>query len=283
MPNNLLCRCMSSTNSIMYMHMLSDNQFDIDYQVHDKFEIYFIVSGTVDFFVERNIYIVEHGDIVIINNRELHKPLLKSKEEYERVIVEFEPATLSPFCLSDYNLLSCFTQRPKGERNRVSLNAEQIEELNRLYNNFEALGEKQQDGSDILKLAYLVELLVFINGLFSNTSKMDKRMKVPKKIIPILDYIDNNLQENLSLQEVATRFYIDKFYLSRLFLHTTGINIHDYILSRRIFRAKELLKEGKSVLETSQLSGFMNYSTFIRSFKGLVGVLPRAYQKSVQN
>lgn len=281
LPDNVLC--MTPSRSLMYMHLFSDNQFKMNYHIHDRFEIYFVFSGTVNFFVERSIYVVEPGDIMIINSREIHKTLWTSTTDYERIIVEFDPAILSPFCLSDYNLLSCFTQRPKGEQNRICLSKEQLAELNRLYGNFEALGEKEQEGAEILKLVYLVELLVFINGAFSGASKLDKRKKVPQKILPILDYIDNNLQDNLTLQEIASRFYIDKFYLSRLFLNITGINIHDYILSRRIFRAKELLRGGKSVLEASQLSGFVNYSTFIRCFKNLVGVLPRAYQKSIQN
>lgn len=279
MPDIALCK--TPTNSIMYMHLLSDREFDIDYQVHDRFEIYFIVSGTVDFFVERNIYIVEYGDVIIINNHEIHKPLLKSKEGYERIIVEFDPSILSPFCLSDYNLLSCFMQRPKGKQNRISLNPGQIEELKNLFGNYEALGEQRLEGADVLKLAYLIELLVFINGAFSTGIQTDMRIKAPGKILPILDYIDSNLEEDLSLQEIAARFYIDKYYLSRLFLKITGINIHDYILSRRIFKAKELLRDGKSILETSQSSGFVNYSTFIRAFKSMVGMLPKDYQRDL--
>jgi AraC-like DNA-binding protein len=279
MPNDILC--MTPTRSLMYMHLISDSQFKMNYHMHDRFEIYFVVSGNVDFFVERNIYIVEPGDLLIINSHEIHKSLWKSSEDYERIIIEFDPFILSPFCQLDYNLLGCFTQRPKGTKNRISLNDEQIQELHRLHNNFEMLGEKKKDGSETLKLLYLAELLVFVNGVFSAAGQADIRMKVPRKIIPILDYIDNNLDANLSLQEIAARFYLDKYYLSRLFMKITGINIHDYILSRRIFKAKELLRDGKSILETSQLSGFENYSTFIRAFKSQVGMLPREYQKDL--
>jgi AraC-like DNA-binding protein len=262
------------------MHLLSDSQFDIDYQMHDRFEIYFIISGTVDFFVERNIYIMEYGDVLMINNHEIHKPLVKSEEGYERIIIEFDPSILSPFCLSDYNLLNCFMQRPKGQQNRISLNSIQLEELGRLFMNFESLSHKLHEGADILKLTFLIEVLVFLNQAFLGSRPSEKRMKVPKKIIPILDYIDNNLEDDLSLASIATRFYLDKYYLSRLFLSITGINIHDYILSRRIFKAKELLRDGRNILDACQLSGFANYSTFIRAFKSLVGLLPSEYQKS---
>ena len=282
MPDIALCR--THTNSIKYMHLISNSKFELEYQVHDTFEIHFVISGAIDFFVDRNIYIVEHGDVLIINNHEIHRPLLKSNSDYERIIVEFDPTILSPFCLSDYNLLSCFVQRPNGKHNRISLNEDQIKKLKRLFENYEMLGNSQQEGADILKLTYLVELLVFVNNAFSAGSKSGKCMKVPKKIIPILDYIDSHMEENLSLASIAACFYIDKFYLSRLFLKVTGIKIHDYILSRRIFKAKELLRDGSNIMDACQLSGFENYSTFIRAFKSLVGLLPKEYQKaSIQN
>jgi AraC-like DNA-binding protein len=273
--------CRTPTNSIMYMHLISDNQqFDIDYQMHDRFEIYFIISGTVDFFVDRSIYIMEYGDILIVNNHEIHKPLLKSKGDYERIIIEFDPSILSPFCISDFNLLRCFTQKPNGKQNRISLKSGQLIEVKNLFTNFEALESKPKEGADLLKLTYLVELLVFLNQAFAISSKNEMRMKIPQKIIPILDYIDNNLEDSLTLKEIASRFYIDKYYLSRLFMKITGINIHDYILSKRIFKAKELLRDGRSILDTCQMSGFSNYSTFVRAFKNLVGILPKEYQKS---
>ena len=273
--------CSTPGNTILYMHLIQDNQFRMDYHLHDRFEIYFLVSGKVEFFVERNIYIVEPGDLLVVNNYEIHKTLLKSDTDYERIIIELDPAVLSPFCMSDYNLLRCFTQRPKGVGNRVTLNAGQLEKLKKLHGRFEALADSKQDGADLLKLTCLIELLVLVNNAFQENGKSEKGMKVPAKVLPILDYIDNNLDESLTLQSLSARFFIDKHYLSRLFLKSTGINIHDYILSRRIFRAKTLLREGKSILEASQSSGFENYSTFIRSFKKLVGTLPRDYQKNI--
>ncbi len=112
LPENILS--MTPTHSIMYMHLISDSQFRMNYHMHDRFEIYFVVSGTVDFFVERSIYTVEPGDLLVINSLEIHKSVWHSSADYERIILEFDPRVLAPFCNSDFNLLGCFTQRPKG-------------------------------------------------------------------------------------------------------------------------------------------------------------------------
>jgi AraC-like DNA-binding protein len=271
--------CSNLAKSILYMHLISDSKIDLGYHFHDMYEIYFLISGNVDYFIDRKIYLLEYGDLLVINNREIHKPSIKSIDNYERIIIEFDPSILSPFCSSDFNLLSCFTNRQKGEQNRISLNKDQIEEIYKLFENFENLKDNPSEGSDILKFTYLIELLVFLNKAFSTNKSAEKRLKVPKKILPILDYIDSNLEDDLTLATIASKFYIDKYHLSRIFKNITGINIHDYILSKRIAKAKQLLSSGRNILDSCQMSGFKNYTTFIRTFKSIVGTLPKDYQK----
>jgi len=57
------------------------------------------------------------------------------------------------------------------------------------------------------------------------------------------------------------------------------MNLHEYIIFKRVARAKKLLMEGKSVTETCHLSGFNDYSNFIRTFKRTVGISPGKYSK----
>ena len=272
--------CSNLARSIMYMHLISDSKIDLGYHFHDLYEIYFLISGSVDYFIDRKIYVLEYGDLLVINNQEIHKPSIKSIDNYERIIIEFDPSILSPFCSSDFNLLGCFVNRQKGEWNRVNLSNDQLNEIHELFKKFESLGDNTSEGADILKFAYLIELLVFLNKAYSNNSHTEKRLKVPKKVIPILDYIDGNLEDDLTLATIAARFYIDKYHLSRMFKNITGINIHDYILSKRIAEAKQLLLAGRNILDSCQMSGFRNYTTFIRTFKNIVGMLPKDYQKT---
>jgi YesN/AraC family two-component response regulator len=148
-----------------------------------------------------------------------------------------------------------------------------------LLSRFDLVHLNPGESSDLLMLAYLIELLALINKVFSQKKCLNGSQITSKKLIPVLDYIDNNIISGLSLQSIADRFFINKYYLSTLFKNNTGLSIHEYIVLKRISKAKTLLLENLSISEVCQRSGFCDYSHFIRAFKQNVGVSPGHYKK----
>ena len=267
--------------SINYEHGRTENPKPADFHLHDHFEIYFFISGNVNYFIEKKIYPLHFGDLLLMNSHEIHKPSFSPGEPYERIVIHFNAAIPKSLSSPDFNLLNCFTNRPIGEQNLISLSKKQSEEILKLFGKIEVLGDESSNGSDILKLANFLELLVFINRIFSSTlPSEDELPSVPEKLVPVLDYIDSNLENDLSLEFLESLFYINRFYLTRLFKKVTGSSIHEYIQYKRISRAKKLLSEGYNVTEACAKSGFNDYSNFLRMFKRTVGISPGQYRKS---
>ena len=102
------------------------------------------------------------------------------------------------------------------------------------------------------------------------------------RVAPILDYIRDNLAEPLSLDQIASQFYISKHYLCRIFKSATGFSVMEYIIYSRVLRARQLLQEGVSVQQAGEMSGFSDNSHFIRTFGHLTGVTPGKYAKEYQ-
>lgn len=98
------------------------------------------------------------------------------------------------------------------------------------------------------------------------------------KLQQIVDYIDADLDRDLSLKELAKSVQMSPHYFSRLFKKTTGITPHQYVIRCRVDRAKNLLKQGKlSIAEIATEVGFVDQSHLHRHFKRLVGVTPKTY------
>ncbi|KAF1290737.1 helix-turn-helix transcriptional regulator [Candidatus Enterococcus leclercqii] len=95
----------------------------------------------------------------------------------------------------------------------------------------------------------------------------------------VLEYIDGNYKEDLSLSDLADQFRLTESYLSRMVKEGTGITFKNYLNQLKVNHAKQLLEEGKlMVSEVAEAVGVKNVNTFIRMFKQYEGVTPGRYQ-----
>ncbi|MEM1392047.1 MAG: AraC family transcriptional regulator [Cyanobacteria bacterium P01_H01_bin.150] len=91
----------------------------------------------------------------------------------------------------------------------------------------------------------------------------------------ILDYIQNYLDKDLGLNELAFLLHMSPHYFSHLFKQSMGMTPHQYVIQTRVNRAKELLLTGKySIAQVAFMVGFANQSHLNRHFKKLLGVTP---------
>lgn len=100
------------------------------------------------------------------------------------------------------------------------------------------------------------------------------------KLSAILKYINQNINENLSLDELAQRFSLSKFYLTRRFKELTGLSLHQFIVKKRLTRARYLISVGVDPYRAAVDAGFNNYSHFSRTFKSYFGQNPSSIPKA---
>ncbi len=118
-----------------------------------------------------------------------------------------------------------------------------------------------------------VESMAGIHGYHFNETG-DEQIKRAKAII------EKNLGNKISLNMVAQEVYISSFYLSSLFKKRTGMNFIDYVIDRRIEKAKQLLNTTNETIEAiSAQVGYGESNYFRRLFKKKVGLTPREYRR----
>ena len=97
----------------------------------------------------------------------------------------------------------------------------------------------------------------------------------------ICAYLAANYPQKFSLTDVAARFYLSPYYLSRLFRRVTGQSIVDYINGRRIEAAQHLLETTDlNISAVAEQTGFASAAHFRRVFRETMGVGPLQYRKS---
>lgn len=99
----------------------------------------------------------------------------------------------------------------------------------------------------------------------------------------ILDYVDRNYTENLSLKLIANKYYLNASYLGQLFKKTTGVSFTNYLQRIRIRESKVLLKTSNmKIYEVAHQVGYEDPNYFVIKFEELEGVSPTTYRKSEQ-
>lgn len=102
----------------------------------------------------------------------------------------------------------------------------------------------------------------------------------PRQLRVILAYIDENLSRTIALQELAGLFGWSPHYFCRIFKQATGVSPHQYVLRRRIERAKVLLRDHKRELACIALeAGFGSQSHFGAIFRRLTGCTPKRFRQ----
>lgn len=270
------------TNEYEIFHYSDTNLDKVSLHHHDFFECYLFISGDVTYIIEGKTYSLKPGDIVLINPKELHQPIInRVSKAYERIVLWIDPLFLNNLSSHKTDLKRCFEDLKKDNVIRTDYESQQkvrsilIKLLN--LENYTGLGQ------ELLYKAYLVELFVLLNTLlFQSDSKLYIEIKNNNLIDDIIKYINNNLEDDISLDDLSNRFYISKYHLSREFKKHSGTTIYKFIIQKKLILAKEYILSGMPIKNIYAQAGFGNYSNFFRSFKNEYGVTPKQFYDMMQ-
>lgn len=258
--------------------------YNTNFHLHENYEIYLLIDGTLDYFVEHTCYRLTPGSLVLFDDRTLHKCSSVAGAVCERITVHFSPDLARSLSTDTTDLLACFETVPQ-RNNLLHLSPRELEECIDLCSKIVELQADRRSGTDVLKRAALMELLVFVNRCFAGRRAalyLEPPVKVTSmRLRPMLEYIEAHISEPLSLDALAEGLSVSKSHISHVFKEELGSTPSRYITTRRVVLAKYLLRGGSTVTEACMLSGFNDYANFIRVFKAATGIPPGQYRKNM--
>ena len=254
-------------------HLNTETQTKVDFHYHEFCKLLLLVSGRGGYVVDGQRYLLQPGDVVLVDSRSVHRPELESENPYERIIIYISPEFLQKMSTADCDLLDIF-QMDAGHVLRLKET-----ERKKIFAMTAAL-EKELSGSDygreIVSNAYLLRLLVEIGRQRRRTDVHNPHPVIPEnpRVLEWMAYIDKHLTEDLDMDTLAERFFISKYHMMRLFHRETGFTIHTYLLQRRLLAARQLIDKGLLATEACYRCGFRSYSSFTRAYNKHFGSTP---------
>lgn len=265
-------------NALFYNHSRDDKpqQNNFVTHAHDLYEILYFVSGNGTYLVESTAYPLTPGCMLVMRPGEVHNLQILPDTPYERIVVQFREQMLLEHAVEYRPLLAPFLERPLGVGNFYSsaeIDSAFVREcLERI---------EDTDTPALIRLVASTMLPAILSEIFRG---YQRRQKEPQPDTPIsqtrireiLQYVNRHLYDDLKLDGLCRRFYISKTQLGRLFRAATGSTAWNYILVKRLIRARQLILSGMSITEASVRCGFQDYSAFYRAYKKRYATSPAA-------
>lgn len=264
-----------------FFHLKDQKNMQFEFHYHDFNKIVIFISGNVTYLIEGKAYKLKPWDILFVSNNEIHKTLIDDSETYERIVIWINSNFLKEYSNDECNLLDCFELAIKQKFNLLRLNEEMLVTIKYILFQIEDAYKSREFGNGVLRNSLFLQLMVYLNRLFLGMENIREGndIQYDKNIGAILDYINENLNQDLSIEFLSTKFYMSKYYLMHKFKKQTGYSLHNYILQKRLIHSNILIKKGKPITEVYIECGFGDYSNFLRSFKKMFGLSPKKYYK----
>ncbi|MGM0602509.1 MAG: AraC family transcriptional regulator [Bacillota bacterium] len=248
---------------------------------HNAYEILLTNSGCGEFFIRNRNYEIEDKTIFIIDESEIHRPKVSEKKQvFDRFVIHIKEEFLKSYFNNvegDFKPLQIFNKNIKS----IKLNDPQYNKLKYITEKLIFESTKKQPGYQSIIHAYLLEMFVIIFRLTEENSFSEKKADSSnQKLHQIIEYINHNYKNNLTLKGIAKNLYISKYYLSHFFKEKTGFTVIEFVNSRRIIEAQKMLTSTNlSITDIAVSVGFNSLNHFERTFKKINGVTPTQYQE----
>ncbi len=262
-------------------HYINTDLAGISLHHHDFYECYLFISGDVTYLIEGKSYYLKPGDIILMNSKELHQAVINSKElKYERIVLWINRAFLKELSSGETDLSLCF--EGPDRKNVLRGDVELTKNIKMLLAKLLNLESYNAIGKELLYRAYITEVMVHLNNMaFNEAVHFDEDIKKSNLIDGMIEYINNHIEEDITIDKLSEHFYLSKFHLSREFKKHTGTTIHRYIVQKKLIEAKELIIKDTPIIEVYKQCGFGDYSNFFRAFKNEYGVTPKQFYEAM--
>ena len=278
-------RQVMKSNEFEVFHYKKSGAEDVQVHHHTFYEVYCFLDGDVEYWVEGSLFRLKKGDLLLINPMELHRPILKSNSKnYERIVLWVDKGYLETLSKDNLDLTKCFDVANPNHKNLLRPDEFKRSAITALLGDLVREFYSETHGNKLCAYGIFLQIMVEIyrmSVLPADNSKQKK--EISPLVSGVLNYIAEHFSEELSLEKIASQFFVSKYHLSHEFTNSVGIGLYRYITIKRLVIARQMLADGKSAGETSALCGFKDYTNFFRAFKAEYGISPSGAQKAKIN
>lgn len=250
---------------------------------HDFFEFYLHIKGGRQYCVNDSVFELKPNQLIIIPPLHMHGLVCdRDLVNYERCYLYLSPETLKKCGFNKTDLCAYFEEACSNKKFTQVISKEDGDIICETLKKIERKSLKKTTDHDAL--SFLDDYSMILNIL---KISLEKNLRAPEilntntnktAIYKILHYINQHFTEEISISNLSEIFHMSESSLSHDFKNYSKRSIYEYVLYKRIIKAKELLLTDLSLMQIALECGFNDYSNFLRVFKKFSNCSPKEYR-----
>lgn len=246
---------------------------------HNKAEIYLTLTDLPDALLNNTVSSLPKGTLILIPPFCVHQLYHEINVRYERYIMNLDTGWLENLMCNDRELAGYL--EASAPPLVLTLSVEQLALLTEaMKKSLTTIHEKSiKSTAEFLYLLSILDSTVRNSYMYSGKHEL-QISKSQKTVNDIIAYINEHIESKISLSDIEAHLFLNKDYLSRLFMKHTHTSIGRYISIQKTAKAQEYLRQGLTVSQVSTKLGFSSYAYFFKTFQKMSGISPSRYRSN---
>lgn len=235
---------------------------------HSYTELFYIVGGDGQFRINEKLFPVHPHQLIVVNPNIIHTEVSYGTQPLEYIVLGIEGVELTI---------------PDSDEARYCIYS--FPENNDVLACMRSVLQEMQDCRPEYQTACLAYMDIILVQLMRNVTvsvtQSSARFPANRQCAAVRQYIDRHYKENLTLDLLAEKVSINKFYMAHAFKREYGVSPINYLIGCRIREGKNLLAQTDlSLSQIATVLGFSSSSYFSQSFRKAAGISPMEYRKT---
>lgn len=248
---------------------------------HPECEVLLVTAGQLHVDTSEESFTLSEGDLAILGNSQLHRDCNHAGVDMEYIVLQFDLNTFFDQSTIPYMQYFNETKVPLSAMNYIfRTNPDARNEAAACIRQILQESEEKMSGYELaISLSIKKLLLILIRndtrGLLADQDRLERlRLK------PVLDYVENNIDDRVSVENACVLINMSYFYFVKYFKKVIGLSFTEYVNFRKIKRAEQLLlTRDLSIAEVGNEIGMSNMAHFYKMFKRFNNCSPKEFQR----
>lgn len=235
---------------------------------HRSIECSLVCKGDVALWINNHKEIIQEGEFIFVNSGQILK-IARANSEHVEVLLVILPYEILKKDIPDIDTILFDIHKDIPQKQRIK----------EIYKAFIEHAKNPKQYEELMINAYVYELLYVLSLYFQVDEHKDNGI-AKKQQHRILDYIEDNYKEELSLSSLANICHMSEEHFSRTFHENFGMNFKTYLTNYRLYCShSDIMESDKSIQHVALDNGFSSVKSFIYAFKEGYGMTPYQYRK----